>query len=97
MKADVRCYCWRCLTCATRRRTNKTFKSLLQPISVGGPFHHIGVNVLQLPTAVNGNSYIVVLLDYLTKWLEAFAVPNQEAKTITCLFVDHVVCHHSAP
>ena len=97
MKADVRRYCRRCLTCATRKGTRKTFNPLLQPIPVGGPFHHVGVDVLQLPTTVDGNCYVVVFIDYLTKWPEAFAVPNQEAETIARLFIDHVVCRHGAP
>ena len=61
-----------------------------------GPFHHVGVDVLQLPTTVNGNHY-VVFVDYVTKRPEAFAVPDQEAMTIARLFMHHVVCRHGAP
>ncbi len=34
------------------------------------------------------------IVDFLTKWVEAFAVPDQQAETIARLIVDHVVCRH---
>jgi len=34
------------------------------------------------PANKNGNCYILVAEDYFTKWLEAWAIPNQEAKTV---------------
>ena len=37
------------------------------------------------------------LVDYLTKWVEAFVIPDQRAKTIATLFVEHVVCRHGVP
>lgn len=57
----------------------------------------MGVDVLQLPLTFEGNQYAVVFIDYLTKWVEVFAVPNQTAQTIARLFVDGVVCRHGAP
>lgn len=36
-------------------------------------------------------------MDYLTKWPEAFAIPDQKAETIARLFVDHIVCQHGIP
>lgn len=44
-----------------------------------------------------GNRYVVVFLDYLTKWVEAFAVPDQCAETIARLLVKEVFCRHGAP
>ena len=35
-----------------------------------------------LPQSTNGNLYLLVAEDYFTKWLEVWAIPNQEAKTI---------------
>ena len=36
-------------------------------------------------------------MDYLTKWQEVFAVPDQRAETIARLFIEHVVAKHSVP
>ena len=97
MHADVKRHCRSCLTCATRKGTGRAFKPPLQPIPVGGPFHRVGVDVLQLPLTESGNQYVVVFLDYLTKWVEAFAVPDQSATTIAKLLVEEIFCRHGAP
>ena len=52
---------------------------------------------MQLPLTESGNRYVVVFQDYLTKWVEAFAVPNQTAGTIAKLLVEEIVCRHGAP
>ena len=94
MKADVRRHCRSCLVCASRKGVRKTFKPPLQPIPVGGPFHRVAVDILKLPLTYNSNRYVAVFMDYLTKWPEAFAIPNQKAETIAPLFLEHIVCHH---
>ena len=38
--------------------------------------------MLKMPKTKQGNSYIVVFMDYLTKWPEAFPVRDQAALTI---------------
>ena len=97
MRADIRKYCRGCLVCATRKGSRKTYKPPLLPIPVGGAFHRVAVDILQLPLTVNGNCYVAVFMDYLTKWPEAFAIPDQKAETIAKLFVDHIICRHGIP
>ena len=82
MKADIRRYCHACLTCATRNGTGRAIRPKLQPIPVlGGPFHRLGVDMLQLPLSYDGNQYAIVFMDYCTKWQEVFATPNQTSET----------------
>ena len=45
----------------------------LLPIPVGGAFHRVGVDIMELPLTVNGNRYVITFIDYLTKWVESFA------------------------
>ena len=40
---------------------------------------------------------VVMFLDYLTKWVEAFAIPNQSATTIDGILVEEIFCRHGAP
>ena len=81
MKADVRRHYRSCLVCASRKGT-RTFKPPLQPIPVGGLFHRVAVDILKLPLMANGNRYVAIFMDYLTKWPEAFAIPDQKAETM---------------
>ena len=97
MKNEVISFCKACLVCASRKGGCKTFRPPLVPIPVGGPFHRVAVDILQLPLTAQGNCYVAVFMDYLTKWPEAFPIPDQKAETIAKLFVDHIVCRHGIP
>ena len=46
--------------------------------------------------AEGGNKYILVAADYLTKWPEAWAIPDQEAKTIA-LKLEELISRHGVP
>ena len=60
-------------------------KAPLQPIPVEGPFDE------------QGNKYVIIFTDYFTNWTEAFAVKNADALTTAKLFVEELLCRHSAP
>ena len=70
----------------------------LQPMPVEGPFDRVAIDVLgPFPTSDRGNKYIVIFTDYFTKWPEAYAVENADAITTATLFVEEILCRHSAP
>ena len=96
MRADIQRWCKACLTCASRR-IGRAERPPMTPIPVSGPFDRVGVDVVQFPTSYNGNKYAVVFVDYLTKWPEVFAVPDQTADTIAHLLVEQIVCRHGVP
>jgi len=72
MRADICKWCSGCLVCATHQPSKATHTPL-NPIPVEGPFHRMGVNVIQYHKSQSGNQYAVVFIDYLTKWPEIFA------------------------
>ena len=81
MRQDICAWCRACMTCATRR-----VGKVVRPVA--GAFDRVGVDVIQFVTSRQGNMYAVVFVDYLTKWVEAFAVPDQTALTIAKLLVE---------
>ncbi|KAA3670810.1 uncharacterized protein DEA37_0006743 [Paragonimus westermani] len=50
-----------------------------------------------LPTSIRGNKYILVIVDYFTKYREAFPTPNQAAYTVTSLLVNEWVACFCPP
>ena len=97
LRKDVRQFCRSCLNCVSRRGPGHRQRPPLNPIPVKGPFHRVAVDVLQLPLTSSGNKYIVVFMDYLTKWVEAFPTSDQQASTIARLLVEHIICRHGVP
>ena len=67
---------------ASQKGPGKPICPPLMPMPVGGPFHRLGVDVLQLPVTHNGNHFVVCFVDYLTKLVEAYPMQDQKADTI---------------
>jgi hypothetical protein len=44
-----------------------------------------------------GPSYFLLAMDYFTEWLEFYAIPNQEAETVTDVLVANFFCHIWVP
>ena len=96
MRTDIANMCRSCLVCATRS-VGKPVNPPLTPIPVDGPFDRLGVDVVQLPRTKQGNRYVVVFVDYLTKWPEVYATADQTAPTIAKLLVENVISRHGVP
>ena len=61
-------------------------------------FHRVGVDLVgPLPKSKAGNKYIVVAMDYLSKWPEAHAIPDKTSKTVANFFLKDVIARHGCP
>ena len=70
----------------------------MQQYLVGTPMESLALDVLgPLPCTRMGNNYILIVADYLSKWVEASPMPNQEACTVADLLVKEVVCRFGVP
>ena len=85
-----------CIVCETRS-VGRAVKPPLTPIPVAGPFDRIAVDVIQFPKTSRGNQYAVIFVDYLTKWPEVFAMPDESAATSARLLVEEIVSRHGVP
>jgi hypothetical protein len=46
-----------------------------------------------LPTTNNGMKYILVIMDYFSKWPEVFALEDQQAETIVKCLLEVITRH----
>ncbi len=85
-------------SCDACQRSNHLRKvpAVLHPIPPPDEsFSQFGMDLVgPLTLSASGNRYIIVLTDYLTKWPEAEAIPNKEAKTVA-KFLTKIVCRYS--
>eukprot|EP00253_Pinus_taeda_P006471 PITA_06471 len=70
----------------------------LQPIVVVGPFTKWGIYFMTCnPTSVGGHGYIIVAVDYFTKWAEVMPTLNNNGETVVLFFFNHVVSRFGVP
>jgi hypothetical protein len=66
--------------------------------NVGAQLERIAIDVAGLfPLSDKGNRHIVIAMEYFSKWLEAYAIPNQEASAIAENLVANFFCRFSIP
>ena len=95
---DVRDWCQTCGACAKRKSPPTSGRAPMQTITAGYPTQVMAVDLLgPLLESNNGNSYVVVVGDYYSKWMEALPVPNQEAPTVAEKLIDEVLLRFSPP
>ena len=63
MPAFICKWCCSCLVCVTRQ-AGRVVQLPLTPILIYGPFHQVGVDIIQFSKSHTGNQYGVVFVDY---------------------------------
>jgi len=96
MPQDITRWTRGCIVCATSS-VGRAVRAPLTPIPVAGAFNRVGVDIIKFRKTSRGNQYAIVFIDYLTKWPEVFATPNQSSATVAQLLVEEVMSHHGVP
>jgi hypothetical protein len=70
----------------------------MQQYNVGAPFERIAIDVVgPFPRSGQENRYLLIAMDYFTKWPEMYVIPNQEASTIAETLVTNFFCRFGIP
>ncbi|KAJ8337414.1 hypothetical protein SKAU_G00386340 [Synaphobranchus kaupii] len=95
---DVELHVHCCDSCTAQKGPSQHSRAPLQQHLVGAPMERVGVEVLgPFPVTDSGNRYILVAMDYFTKWPEAFAIPDQSAATTAERLVEEMFTRFGAP
>lgn len=99
MTRDVQEHCRRCLSCTLGKVPKGRKPAPLQVFEeVSKPFQRTSMDIVgPLPVSTEGNRYLLVFVDHLTRYSEVMPMPNQRAETVARLFVENVVLRHGAP
>lgn len=101
LRQDIKKWVNNCFECATKKDflpTSAPAPMLSVEIDKLQPFEKIGLDILgPLPETGSGNKYIVVLQDYMTKWVEATAMPACDAKDISSWLSDEIFSRFGIP
>ncbi|GFV98673.1 retrovirus-related Pol polyprotein from transposon 412 [Trichonephila clavipes] len=98
VRADVEQWCKSCDACSARKGPKIRSRGKLHRYNVGAPFERIAFDILgPLPRTASGNKYLLVVIDYFTKWPEVYPIPDQEAPTVAEAVVQHWILRYGVP
>lgn len=99
MSTDVRDWYRSCQTCCARRPKPSAPHHPANRQVVAAPLQRVALDILGPldPPTERGNRYIMVIVDYCTKWVEAMPMIDQTAQTCARHFVEGFVCRLGIP
>ncbi|GJT84567.1 reverse transcriptase domain-containing protein [Tanacetum coccineum] len=86
----------RCNTCQPQGKISQRDEMPQNSIQVCKIFNVWGINFMGPFPSSRGNKYILVAVDYLSKWVEAKALPTNDARVV-CKFLKSLFARFGAP
>lgn len=98
MRQDVESYVKACPLCQQYKPINQKPGGLMRSTIFWEPWHTVGIDITgPLPKTRRGNRFVLVVVDYFTKWIELFPLQSTKANVIAQLFLDEVMCRFGFP
>src|SRR6266545_6458226 len=91
MRKDIKKYAKTCFQCQQRGSTKQNNqKRTIPPTDI---FERWGVDIVRsLPIIREGNRYIVVAMDYFSRWPEARSLKAANADTVATFIYEEIIC-----
>jgi hypothetical protein len=84
--------------CQLYAHKSRAQPALLHLVITVGPFCKWGIDLMTCnPPSSNGHKYIIMVVDYFTKWDKSMPTFNNIAYTATCFFFNHVISCFRVP
>src|SRR4051812_798020 len=97
MKQDIINYVRAC-DIGQKRKKNRNTPLANSATIRAEPFSHIRIDVMgPLPRTLTGKRYIILAVDFFTKYIEVTAVEDADAQTVTKFIHSDIICRHGVP
>lgn len=97
MLVDTKNWVFSCKKCNTKKSPVRPVRAPLNPL----PPTYIGerwaMDLITMPRSHRGNKVILTFTEYLSRYVEAFPLPNGQAPTIARVLVDEICFRYGAP
>ena len=93
----VRKYVESCKECQHSKRKIGKHEGLLQPIITLSPFEIVAMDLMGPYTPSKNKTFIIVIIDLYTRYLELGALPNSKTDTVAKFFIERTVLRHGSP
>ena len=98
MAKDCKDYINACAVCNVNKKSCRRPKAALQMYHAGYPMERVHLDILgPFTPSESGNSYVLVMIDQFSKWIECVALPNQSADLVAREFFNHFVVTFGCP
>jgi hypothetical protein len=97
-RRDVEYWIKSCEKCGQQKPHEQQHIGEMLNVPVGKPWDVIGMDILG-PTepTKNGNRYMLVFMDYFTKWPEVVALQSVTSLNVATALINEVICRHGVP
>ena len=98
MIADAKAFVRKCERCQKHAPIVRQPPKLLTSINSPIPFAMWGMDILgPFPMASGQRKFLIVAIDYFTKWIEAKVLAKITTKQVTQFFRESVICRYGYP
>ena len=95
MYDDVAKYVQSCEECQRRKRIR--YEEPLHPTWSATVWEKVGIDVVFMPTSIEGYEYIVFARDDLSGWVEARALRRADSHSVATFIYEDLICRHGLP
>lgn len=98
MLTDIENYIQKCTKCQKNKTVRYTKMPMVITDTAQKPFEKVYLDIVgPLPISNSGNKYLLTFEDNLTKFMDCYPMPNQEANTVARIFYDEIISRYRIP